>query len=82
MLELIGRGERIRTSDLTVPKSVTALLLIIFTYYTVVLQRFYSPFRVVHFRLQCYAVRVSVISCASLTGNALQTGSVEPTTNT
>jgi hypothetical protein len=59
--ETIGRGERIRTSDLTVPKSVTALLLIIFTYYTVLWLHFHSPFHVGRFRPQCYAMRLSVI---------------------
>lgn len=44
---------------------ILALLLIIFTYYTVVFSPFYLPFCMVHFGLQCYALRFSVIPCAS-----------------
>ena len=59
MLDLTGRGERIRTSDLTVPKSVTAQLPLILTYYTVVCLQFYLPFRMVLFRasMLCDSVR-------------------------
>ena len=63
---LVGRGERIRTSDLSVPNSPFALSPSTLTYYTVVFSPFFSPFRMVHFGLQCYALRFSVIPCTSL----------------
>ena len=60
MLDLIGRGERIRTSDLTVPKSVTALLLLILTYYTMIFRRFsHGPFLRSLLRpdIECHSMR-------------------------
>src|SRR5215213_10785987 len=59
---------RTRTYDPSVNRSNHAVGPHTSNCYRAIFRHFHSPFRGAHFGLQCYAVRFSVIPCASLTG--------------